>query len=266
VADTDGERDLKSAVRGMAQAMESSLRAHPSEDELHAYASGALDAAEQDRIEDHLALCRECTRTMLDLAALPEGGLETVNEERLPGSVMAAEWEHLRRRTLALAPPSRLRRLAATMSPVLPYALAATLAIALGLGWQAVRLGKEIRRLSAPRSDVYVTDLAPIGSGSLRERGEKDVVRPPAWASRVVLILAYNGPVSHPEYGIELARVDGRPIWSQRGLQPGPEGTFTVEVPRQWLPPGVYRIRLTGMGSAAEHEVARYELRVESGE
>jgi Putative zinc-finger len=261
VIDMDGERDLKGAVRDLARAMEKGQNAHPAHDELLGYAAGALDTAEQDRIEDHLALCRECARTVLDLSVLSDGGLE---EEPLPESVLAAEWARLRR-AAAPAPPSRFRSLAAAVSPALPYALAASLLLAVGLGWRTVRLGEEVRQLSAPRSDVYVADLVPTGSGSPDERGAPEAVHPPAWASRVVLILAFAGPASHPEYAVELAAVDGRPLWSRRGLRPGPDGTFALEVPRQWLPPGTYRIRLSGLRGAAAQEVARYELRIEPG-
>jgi len=264
VIDMDGERDLKAAVRDLAQATESGLSAHPSHDELHAYAANALDAAEQDRIEDHLSVCRECARTVLDLAALPEEEPEEVDEEPMPESARAAAWERLRR-AAAPTPPAPFQRRAAPVPAFLPVALAATLVLALGLGWRVIRLGEEVRQLSAPRSDVYVTDLLPVGSGRPRERGEADVVSPPAWASRVVLILDFPGRASHPEYAVELARAGGPPIWSRRGLRPGPEGTFTLEVPRQWLPPGDYEIRLTGLRGAATEEVARYELRVGPG-
>lgn len=255
----DGERDLKAAVRDLAQAMEGGLRTHPSHDELHAYAAGALDAAERDPIEDHLALCRECARTILDLAVLAEEEPEELAKERLPESRLAAEWERLRS---AAVPASPVRRLVAATSPALPYALAATLLLAFGLGWWTIRLGEEVRQLSAPRSDVWVADLVPTGSGSPLERGENEAVRPPSWANRIVLILAFAGPASHPEYGIELASADGKPIWSRQGLRPGPEGTFTLEVPRQWLPPGSYRIRLVGQRDAMAQEVARYDLRI----
>lgn len=255
--DMDGEQDFKSAVRDLARAMEARQTAHPAHDELLGYAAGALDAAEQDRIEDHLALCRECTRTVLDLTVLARAELE---EERLPESMLAAEWARLRR-AAAPAPVSRFRRLA----PALPYALAASLLLAAGLGWRTVRLGEEVRQLSAPRSDVYVADLVPTGGPGLRERGEPEAVRPPAWASRVVLILAFGGPASHPEYEVEIATADGRPLWSRRGLHPGPDGTFALDVPRSWLPPGTYRIRLSGLRGDAAQEVARYELRIEPG-
>jgi hypothetical protein len=234
VIDMDSERDLKGAVRDLAEAMEKGQTAHPSHDELLGYAAGALDAAEQDRIEDHLALCRECARTVLALTVLADGGLE---EDRPPVRVLAAA--------------------------ALPYALAASLLLAVGLGWRTVRLGEEVRQLSAPRSDVYVADLVPTGSAGPRERGEPEAVHPPAWASRVVLILAFGGPASHPEYAVELATADGRPLWSRRGLQPGPDGTFVLDVPRPWLSPGTYRIRLSGLRGAAAQEVARYELRIE---
>jgi Putative zinc-finger len=257
VSNLDGERSLTAAIRELAAAAEHGLRDHPAPGELLDFVAGDLSAAERERIEEHLALCRDCARTALDLAAdaesqpAPRGDLVTEKE-------LAAEWERFR---AAVSPALPVRR-AVAMSRI-AWVLAASLLLAvIGVSWRLGELAREVRRLSAPRSDVYVAELAPTGSGRPRERGEGDVVRPPAWVSRVVLILDFAGPASSPEYAVELATADGRPIWRRQGLRPGPDGTFTLEVPRDWLPPGTYRIRLLGLRGAEAREAARYELRV----
>jgi hypothetical protein len=257
VSDLDGGRSLTAAIRELAAAAERGLGDHPTPWELLDFVAGDLSVAERERIEDHLSLCRVCARTALDLASdadsqpAPRAELMTKQE-------LAAEWEHFRAAASA-APPVRR---AVAMSPF-AWALAASLLLAvIGLSWRMGELAREVRRLSAPRSDVYVAELAPAGSGRPRERGEGDVVRPPAWVSRVVLILDFGAPASNLEYAIELATADGRPIWRRQGLRPGPDGTFTLEVPRDWLPPGTYRIRLLALRSAEARELEHYELRV----
>ncbi len=252
MSNRNGESSLSTALQELSAAVERGLRDHPAHGELLDFVAGDLSAAERERIEEHLAFCRKCAHTALDLTADPElqpaprGELVTEKE-------LAAEWERFR---TAVSPAPPVRR-AIAGSPV-AWALAASLLLAVtGLSWRMGGLMREVRRLSAPRSDVYVAELVPAGSGGPRERGEGDAIRPPAWASRVVLILDFAGPASNAEYAIELATVAGRPIWRRQGLRPGPDGTFTLEVPREWLSPGNYRIRLIGRRGAAAQEVAR---------
>ncbi|MEA2603497.1 MAG: hypothetical protein QOF89_4489 [Acidobacteriota bacterium] len=259
MSNLDDERGLTTAIRELAAMMEHGLRDHPAPGELLDFVAGDLAAAERERIEEHLALCRDCARVALDVAADP--GLQPVPPgELVTEEELAAEWERFRA-AVSSAPPVRR---AVAMSPF-AWALAASLLLGvIGLSWRMGELAREVRRLSAPRSDVYVAELVPAGSGRPRERGEGDVVRPPAWVSRVILILDFAGPASSPEYAIELATADSRPIWRRQGLRPGPDGTFTLEVPRDWLPPGTYRIRLLGLRGGEAQEVAQYELRVVS--
>lgn len=56
---------------------------HPSAERLVAYRAGELTAAEQEAMRDHLALCRECTDILLDLAG----------ESRGPDPERDAAWE-----------------------------------------------------------------------------------------------------------------------------------------------------------------------------
>ncbi len=84
----------------------------------------------------------------------------------------------------------------------------------------------------------------------------------PAWAERVVLLLALAEPGTPAEYHADIASAnDGRQIGPQiRGLRRDPDGTLALDLPVRMLTPGRYRIRLfTAEGGKP---VAEYALRV----
>jgi anti-sigma factor RsiW len=253
---SDGERDLRTGIRDLAAALERGVEDHPAPAELLDFVAGDLPEAERRRIEEHLALCRDCARTALELAESP--GVEPVGE-LLTRQEVAAEWERFRG-ALAAARPARH----ATTHRV-PWALAASLlAAVIGLAVWNARLRQEARVLGEPRADVAVVDLVPEETVA-RAGGAEEEVRPPAWADRLVLILNLAEPVAATEFRIEIMTADGRTAWSARGVRRSEDGTFAVEVPRRFLPPGAYRIRLSGLRGAATEPVAEYALRITPG-
>jgi hypothetical protein len=229
---------------------------HPAPEDLLDYHAGDLPPEERERIQDHLALCRDCVRVVLDLDSFPD--VEPVRkEDRLTDREVAAEWRRFATRTRA----PRLPRWAP--SP-LPLALAATLLIAVvGLSLWVARLRNEVSRLSAPRADVYIADLVPQGETVERAEGREEAVRVPAWADHVLLILNLADPSSYPEYRVEIEKADGAEVWSRDGVRRSADGTFALEVPRRLLPAGSYRIRLSGSRGGAEEPVAEYGARIE---
>lgn len=255
MSDRHGERNLTAAVQDLAVALERGLGDHPAPGELLDFLAGDLSEGGRERIEDHLALCRACARTALELAgsseleAAPAGALLTEKE-------LAAEWERFRG-ALAATPARRT----AAMRGV-PWALAAGLLLAVvGLGWWVGELAREVRRLSAPRGDMVVADLLPVAA---RERAagedEGEEVPVPAWAERVVLLLALADPGAAAEYRVEIAGADGGGGRQIRGLRRDPDGTLALDLPARMLRPGRYRIRLfTAEGGKP---VAEYALRV----
>jgi hypothetical protein len=168
--------------------------------------------------------------------------------DRLSEFELAADWKRFRER--AFAKPAR---------PRIPWAVAASLIVAaVSLIW-GVRQGQQVRELSGPRADVFVADLVPLGS-EVRGPDSVEVVRVPAWADRVLLLLNLAARGAHPEYEVRVLGPDGRAVWSRGGLRPSPDGTFALEVPADLLEGGPYRIRLLG-GSEL---VAEYGVRLQS--
>lgn len=230
-------------------------RKHPEPEELLDYHLGDLSPEDRERIQDHLVLCQECSRTVLDLDAFPD--VEPAREEdRLSDFELAAEWRRFRERTGA----KPVRRAASSR---LPYALAAALLLAaIGLSLWTARLLERVRELSGPRADVHVADLVPLGIG-VRGPEAAEEVRVPDWAGRVLLILNLAGAKPYPEYEIRVLDPSGSEVWSLRGVRPGPDGTFALEAPADLLGGGAHEIRLLGLGARGAEPVARYGVRLE---
>ena len=224
---------------------------HPAPEELLDYHLGDLAAADRERIQDHLVLCEACSRTVLDLDSFPD--VEPAREaDRLSELELAADWKRFREQ--AIAKPVR------PAGPRLPWALAAALLVAaVGLSLWGVRLREQVRELSGPRADVFVADLVPLGS-AVRGPDAGAVVRVPAWADRVLLLLNLAVRPDHPEYEVQVLGPEGRAVWSRGGLRPNPDGTFALEVPADLLQGGAHRIRLLGLGNEL---VAEYGVRVQ---
>lgn len=227
------------------------LKTHPAPEELLDYHLCDLAAADRERIQDHLVLCEACSRTVLDLGSFPD--VEPAREaDRLTEFELAADWKRFRERTFAQPVRSAAR-------PRLAWALAASLLIAaLGLSVWGARLREQVRELSGPRADVFVADLVPLGS-EVRGPEAGEVVRVPAWADRVLLILNLAGRPAYPEYEVRVLGPGGSAVWSRRGLRPSADGTFALEVPAGLLEGGAHRIRLLG----GSEPVAEYGVRLQ---
>jgi hypothetical protein len=257
VSDPNGEPSLTAAIRELAAAAEGGLGEHPGLEELLDFVSDDLAEAERERMAEHLALCRACARTALELAGDP--GLELAADgETLTGRELAAEWERFRA-LLAPASPARPVRRAAARSRI-AWALAAGLLLAVvGLGWQMSRLDREVRRLAAPRGDLVVADLLPVAARERAADGAGEEVLVPAWAERVVLLLALADPGAAADYRAEItgAGAGGRRV---QGIRRDPDGTLALDLPARMLRPGAYRIRLFAAGGT--QPIAEYALRV----
>jgi hypothetical protein len=229
VSDLQGERDLTASIRELAATLERDLRDHPAPEELQDFLAGDLPADQRERIEEHLALCRDCARVAVELAEIPETDLGKRGE-----LVTEAEIEAQWKRFQAAVAPARRR-------PRAIEALAAVLLLAL-LGLAAWAL---IREMTQPQTDVAIVDLFPAD-----KRGPEDVVfvSLPPWAGRIALTLNPAKDLVYPEYRVEIRGPGGRRIWSTRKIQPDEKGTFVVVVPRRLLPEGVYQIHLSGPG------------------
>lgn len=259
----DAEDILRGAIQAEADAARRRLGTHPSPDELVAYQEGELAAENEECVQDHLALCRDCARVVLDLESFPD--VEPVCEDdRVSGWQVAAEWRRLAARDeIASSVKSSPRRpWSIVFSPGFAYATAASILLAaLGLGSWVIQLRGQIDDLSQPRVNVFLSDLVPQKTGL--ERGPGDAIQVPAWADRVLLLLNLAEMRSFPGYLVEISDRDGRALWQNREIQRSPDGNFTLGVPRRFLPAGKYGIALYGMEGEARTLLATYRMDIE---
>ncbi len=242
---------------------------HPTAEELIAYHDGELSEAEEARIQDHLLGCPEDASLVVDLERLVTGELDAGHA----GSEFerAASWKGLRSRLAPQDAAPRMRRRRRTMRPdtrvrQLPWlhAVAASFLLAtLGLSGWVVHLRQTVAEISRPQLNAPVQDL----SASASRGGEAVTVMP--LAPEVRLFTLVLNPVWHSaaqacgEYDLDVARVDGERVLSERGLRPNAYGSLSLTVSRQLLDVGEYRIRLYPSGEPRGEPAAEFALRIE---
>lgn len=233
---------------------------HPSPDQLIAYDSGELSEQDAIRLREHLAVCPDCARTVLDLAAFPK--LEAgPGVEPLSSEATESQW----RRVLERIEREDSGQGTSRKSPRWPsiHLLAAVLAIAcVALGFWVLRLEREGPGEKRPTANIFVAELLPIGAPVAR--GEQSV-RVPTGMGSVVFLLAVADLRSFDDYRVTLRRdsSEGEVVWDKGGLVRGPQGNFSINLPRGSLPAGRYRLLLEGQTGEGRETLARYELRVE---
>lgn len=231
--------------------------AHPDPERLGAYHAGELSPEEEGRIQDHLALCRECAALLLDLDGLADPGFGAGAD--LSGK--EAVWQRLRKET---APRARVVPLLRTVpaSPRWLQALAASLLIAtLGLSLWVASLRRTVAELSAPQENAPVLDLY---SGTARGEGSPaPVLTVPPDVRFFTIILNPAGQRRYERYRVEIVRVGGGEVWSGEQIEPSPFGSFSLTLPRRAAGPGDYRVRLFGRSGGTEEPIEEYAFRVE---
>ncbi len=92
------DTSFTTAIIRVADRARTALGPHPDPGELAAYAEGGLDAAAQERLRDHFALCHDCVQCYLALRQLLDE-LPTL-EVHLSPEQLAADWAALRHRLI----------------------------------------------------------------------------------------------------------------------------------------------------------------------
>jgi hypothetical protein len=243
--------ELKDALKRMDPG------AHPDPERLAAYHAGELSPEEEGRVQDHLALCRECAALLLDLDGLadPDFGAGT----DLSGK--EAVWRNLREEMAPRALVVPLRR-PVRSSPRWLQALAASLLVAtLGLSLWVASLRRTVADLSSPEPNAPVLDL--YSSGTRGDGSPAPVLTVSGHARFFTLILNVAGQRRYERYRVEILRAGGGKVWENREIEPFSFGSFSLTIPRSAAGPGDYRVRLFGRSGAAEEPIDDYAFRVE---
>lgn len=251
--------ELKQALEGRAAHM-AAREGHPQVELLAAYHAGELAAERERELQDHLVWCRECTKLLL--------GLDHLDEVEGAGSSAAeaeGDWRSIHARLPPAHPLRPVRRWSRRRTPRLPYrplsAIAAVLLLAtLGLSVWVVQLRHAVSDLSSPRVNVAVHDLYLADSPRAPDAAQFNQI--PATAEAVTLILNASPGIDHPDYMLTIEELDGPEVWRRRGLRPSRWQTFTLTLPGGFLPPGEYRLRLSGLDAGRWTELDEFPLRV----
>jgi len=272
----DQDRDLREGVREVAAAARRDLGAHPDPDELAAYHAGALSAADEKRIQDHLVVCASCATALLDLASFADPAEDDEGGE-IPAGLAEAVWEgvasriraeegRLPNRPAAVIPfPRRSAASAVPRRHGLLAVAAALLLATVGLAVWAVslqrtvgQLHRTVSELSRPQGNARVIDL---DSGTLRSEGGSRPMRSVPAGTPFSIVLHPPSPARDKEYRVEIVRADGTRVASEPGLKPDALGLLVLAVPRNALGAGTVRFRL--YEGEKETPIEEYALRVE---
>ena len=236
----------------------------------------------QERVSAHLAACADCRALARDAADVIPSGLTAEEDARIVARLRDA-WR--------TGPPAS--NPASSWSPLL--AIAATLAVAVGLGawamqlrqdkWaleqQVPRLQQELRDATAQAAgarsqaetlraandpgatqlNVAVIDLEPLAA--LRSQPPADrTFEVSGDDEQVTLILATGGAAAGGTWELHLLNEAGTVVWKAEGLRLGPLRTFNLLVPVSVLPNGaatlrLYSIRADGTRSVQDEYRAR---------
>ncbi len=256
---------LREATRTVATAARRNLGAHASPAQLLAYHAGKLSGSEEARLQDHLALCPECTDAVLDLAAFPQieprGGAAGSMAERVP------PWPAIRDRLEESLEHEAQRG----PEPVaadrwvpgrLWLAVAAGLVISLGLSYRVMVLEERLDLAIAARGDLPLYTLI-AEEGSHPTRGEERIE---AGNGLFNLMLFVTDPGAYPKYFLEAIASDppAEEVWTLRQLKPTREGLFlVVGLSARELPAGAFRLRLYGQGPSGPELLAEYPVLIE---
>jgi hypothetical protein len=244
---------IEPALKALAERARQDLSGHLDADELVAYHERRLGEEQTASVRDHLALCAECGGLYLDLISFSA-------EEEAPclteGQIEDA-WRSLAPRLAARPLPTRPQReprRGRAVRHTLPWALAATLLLALTGQW--VRIG-DLRQQLEDQKNASLTVLHGVEAS--RGAGGSSAPKP----QRVSL----PGNLALDDTLIELGQYEYRIVPAEggeeilSGKQNAQErGVVRIFLKRGSLPPGRYRLRLSKPGETTPVQQFPFEV------
>jgi hypothetical protein len=218
---------------------------HPSPEELSAYQANELTPEEDEKIQDHLAVCQHCTELLLDLEEFLNPA--KVIAEPAADFEAAADWKRLREGMGPVAgKPEPLQTKASEQdyrlvrSLQVYRALAAVLGlVAVGLSLYTVRPPGEPEILPSPKSIDFETTRSSSAVEPLKVR--------------LPFSLGFYTAPSYPSYRIEIVDVEGKLRYSRDTILS--EGFIPLR--QGFLPPGEYEVRFSGLKDGKSEPIGR---------
>jgi len=175
------------------------------------YLLDEMSADERQTFEDHFFACEVCADDVRTAAAMVQGAKEGLAGVATTGRVVPM-----------VLKPSAVRKAPWYRSVALPWAAAATLALA--TGYQSFWVVPQLRRETAPVALVPVT-LHPAS------RGAEAIIPLGSRKGPVSLALEINEAAQGAELNYELTRADGRPVVSGQAAAPAPGTPLLLLMP-----------------------------------
>ena len=252
------------------------------------YVAGQLPPEEEAQFEEHLLECRECRErvgwaedlkaSFQALAAEGTGAARVLPWRARPGRPVWLTLAAAALLLLALALPAWLlieqgklraelaaaRQSPPPRAPVRPSAAEIAARRRLAGELQAERrkneeLAGQIAALTRPQVNAALFSLGLVRGGE--ETNRVVVSREPAW-----IVLAIESPAPDVgTYEATLLDTRGRTVWRGSGLRPTAADTLVLGLYSDLLPPGSYRLVLTGRPPHGRPVTSTVPFRVEQG-
>lgn len=255
--------ELVAALRSYAAQERLASGHRVTEDEVIAYVNGELSGEQRERVEEAISLDPEAAELARDFAMFPEAPAPG-EEGYLSPFDLARDWKALRARIDVPEPiPARL-------APAL--ALAACLLAVAGLSFwgflqRSARLetAEQLTAALAPKINVQPYTLhqaSPRGTvpGAQRPPDRLDGNEDVFWLRLIV-----SDQPRYERYRLEVRPLDlpeQSPLWSDDRLKLYSDGTFSVALPRAFLPPGRYELRIVGFRQGRKEPVTAYRIEI----
>lgn|GEM_PF-3234685 len=263
---------------------------HPTAQRLAGYHERTLDAAELDEIQEHLAVCPECTQELLGLAKFEEvvAAKAAAGAAGVPtATATAASWQTLRARlspqlAIGQAPPEPKisePRTAKTPSRSLWWIPTPRTAVALTAALFVCMIGLQLWiyfHRAQPAKDLILVQPSAFEV----TRGSEDPRHPISLFlgdATAVLSLPVPARPAFAAYRIEIRTLRGElrlavtpglvPMASRTDVSASveemePARLVSFGLPQGSLPAGDYRLRLVGRQGAREEILAEHRLRI----
>ena len=272
-ADVDAVIDH--AARQLAREAKDAVSDHPDVEDLIAYQEERLAEDRRERVRQHLVDCPQCAREVLELE---DFHLEEAAEPAFEPSAAETteDWAAFSRRVAEEAPEAEIASpnsasgpgaIRAPMPPPAPpgpgwWAVAAAMVLAAGLGyWIAGLNSSGSGAPTAVAGHLFELDLLPDGEALIRD--SETAMAVPASADILLLRLYLGDQTPRDAYRAEILNARSALVWRRADVRRQPAGHFLLMVERRDLPPGPYRLEVTGITGGEPIPVATYtfELR-----
>lgn len=270
--DREEKQPWREALKAFADSARENLREHPEPRELLLFAEGGLDTADRADLGEHLAVCPDCLRFVVERQQFPL--LQPpADHPRLSDQDIEDRWrifqERVSQETEAMGSPVPNKRRSPTPFRTAFVAVAAMTAAALiGFAVLRPRLPVPSSSASRPVANVAVHLLLPdeIQSDQLtRSQGSPTSVFSLGPTEQALLLtLSVRTLEDFPRYkGTLVAKGSAIPLWEDPSLQRAEDLSFSIYFPRGALPPGDYSLSISGEVASGWQTLATYHFQIE---